>query len=373
MAFSQHSLPASNAGQTSFVAVHQFGPRTGQKVYIQAGLHADEHPGLLVAQKFISKLTELERANSLNAHFVVVPFANPVGLRQRTFGRVTGRCDAHTGQNFNRGMSIPRELFNEAFFDSFGDDASANDKIMRAKLLSMIEQRDTGFEIEALHQLLLSHSIDAHYVIDLHCDIVALPHVFYGKHQHETGQQLAHCLGFPVCLEEDVTGTVAFDGTHTQPWVLAAQRNNAPKFEQPCFAATVELRGNNDVNETFANQDSEGLLTFFTQQGLITQERLPKQPVPLTTIGVEQVKLVSANAAGIVVYHRELNDVVEQGDLIAEIVLLDRETETRIAINAPCAGLLFSQTNEFYVSPGQTIGMLATEEAQNAVGSQLAF
>ena len=70
-----------------------------------------------------------------------------------------------------------------------------------------MSQRSDDFEINSLHKILRSHSIDAHYVLDLHCDDVALPHVFYGVHQQQMGKALANALGFPICLEEDVTGT----------------------------------------------------------------------------------------------------------------------------------------------------------------------
>jgi len=374
VAYEQLHLPSSNSGQSCFIGVHSFGPTDGQKVYVQAGLHADEHPGLLVAQHLISELSKLDQQQQLQAHFVVVPFANPIGLRQRTFGKLTGRCDWHTGQNFNRGMGIDRDLINDEFMTGFGDDPHTNDLLMRSKLSQLIKNRQPGFEIEALHQLLLSLSIDAHYVIDLHCDIVALPHLFYGKHQNETGQLLAQCLHYPVCLEEDVTGTVAFDGSHTQPWVLAQQHTSQIKFHQPCFAATVELRGNTDVNEPLAIQDSAGLLTFFAELGLITRTHPAMlEPIKTTTVGVEQVKLINAPAPGIVVYHGQIGDHIQTGDLIAQIVLLDQETPSRTDIVAPCDGLLFSQTNEYYVSPGQTIAMLATNQEQNKAGSQLAF
>jgi predicted deacylase len=114
-------------------------------------------------------------------------------------------------------------------------------------------------------------------------------------------------------------------------------------------------------------------LAFFKQQGLIDQEAIKLPEVETTTVGVEQVKLVAATVAGVVVYHCELNDFVEKGALLAEIVLLDEPSPTRVPISAPCPGLVFSQTNEFYVSPGQTVAMLATREKQNEVGSQLAF
>ncbi len=374
MALNNLTLPAAHAGQHTELLVHHFGPKDGQKVYIQAGLHADEHPGLLVAQHLIAQLSALEANSQLKAHFVVVPFANPVGLRQRSFGRLIGRCDWHTGQNFNRGMSIDREFFSADFVENFTDDPETNDRKMRLALRQFVDQRETGFEIESLHRLLLSQSIDAHYVIDLHCDVVALPHVFYGTHQSDDGQLLAECLNFPVCLEEDVTGTVAFDATHTQPWVLTAQQPSAPVFHQPCFAATVELRGNGDVCDDLARQDCSGLLTFFSAKKLITGwQANPTGHIKRTTLGVDQVKLINATAPGIITYQCQLNDQVKQGEKLAEIVLLDKASPTRIEVIAPCDGLVFSQTNEFYVSPGQTVAMLATEERQSKAGSQLSF
>ncbi len=374
MALTRLTLPAANAGQHTVINVHHFGPENGQKVYIQAGLHADEHPGLLVAQHLLERLSALETNHQLNAHFVVVPYANPIGLKQRSFGKVVGRCDWHTGQNFNRGMALDRDAFTAKFAAQFSSDAAANDLRMRTLLREMVDQRSAGFEVESLHKLLLSQSIDAHYVIDLHCDVVALPHVFYGSHQPDEGRLLARCLNFPVCLEEDVTGTVAFDATHTQPWVLTQQHLTDTAFAQPCFAATVELRGNADVSDELAKQDCDGLLAFFAAKNLISG--LPvAQPstVTQTTIAVEQVKLINATAPGIVTYHCQLNDHVRRGDNIADIVLLDEPMPTRVAIIAPCDGLVFSLTNEFYVSPGQTLAMLATDEVQNKAGSQLAF
>lgn len=374
MAFELQPLTTNTPGQQSHLAVHRFGPTSGQKVYIQAGLHADEHPGLLVAQHLITRLTRLEQSNQLKAQFVVVPFANPIGLKQRLFGHVNGRCDLATGQNFNRGMSIDRNLINDSLDTLLSNDPSENDIVFRQWLLAQIEQREPQFEIATLHQALLRHSIDAHYVLDLHCDDVALPHVFYGSHQHEDGQLLSRCMSANVALEEDVTGTVAFDGSHTQPWVLAQARASEPLFGQPCFAATLELRGQADVNPTLADQDVNGILNFFQQKGLIEDfSANPSKEQPLKTIGVDQVKLVTASAPGIVTYNCSLGERVEAGDIIAQIVLLDQETPTRLNIAAPCNGMVFSQTQHFYVSPGQTIAMLATDERQQPAGTQLAF
>jgi hypothetical protein len=373
MAFETLPLATASVGNQAHIHLHRFGPSGGQKVYIQAGLHADEYPGLLVAQHLLKHLQQLDQQGALKAEIVLVPFANPVGLRQRSFGHVIGRCDWHTGQNFNRNMAISPEQIMASLSQSFGDDKIANDRVMRAGLKHLVQQRSDDFEINSLHKTLLSHSIDAHYVLDLHCDDVALPHVFYGVHQQHTGQALANSMGFTICLEEDVTGTVAFDGTHTQPWVTMEQHLASDVFSQPCFAATLELRGRGDVSPELAEQDCLGILDFLTHENLIDRTPLPKQPVALKQLGVDQVRMVKALASGIITYRARLGATLKAQEVFADIVLLDCPTATSMPICAPCDGYLFSITGHHFITKGDTLAMLATDELQNKAGTQLAF
>ena len=375
MAFETITLPAASVGNQAQIHLHRFGPSGGKKVYIQAGLHADEHPGLLVAQHLLKHLQQLDQQGALKAEIVLVPFANPIGLRQRSFGHIIGRCDWHTGQNFNRKMAINPGQVIAALATSFGDDPLKNDQVMRSGLKNLVNQRTDDFEISSLHKILLSHSIDAHYVLDLHCDDVALPHVFYGTHQQATGTALAKALNFEICLEEDVSGTVAFDGTHTQPWVNMENHLGRKVFSQPCFAATLELRGNKDVCPTLAEQDCQGILDFLNHENLINRmpKTAPTQPVALRQLGVDQVKMVVASLSGIVTYRSKLGDTFKAGEALADIVLLDNPTAKSIPILAPCDGYLFSITGHHFVTKGHTIAMLATNEQQIEAGSQLAF
>jgi predicted deacylase len=75
---------------------------SGKKVYIQAALHADEVPGMLVSQFLRSELLALEAAGKLRGEIVLVPAANPIGLAQAIIGAPFGRFDLSTGTNFNR-------------------------------------------------------------------------------------------------------------------------------------------------------------------------------------------------------------------------------------------------------------------------------
>jgi len=59
MAFETIKLPTASVGNQTHIHLHRFGPSGGKKVYIQAGLHADEYPGLLVAQHLLRHLNSL--------------------------------------------------------------------------------------------------------------------------------------------------------------------------------------------------------------------------------------------------------------------------------------------------------------------------
>ncbi|WP_127560525.1 succinylglutamate desuccinylase/aspartoacylase family protein [Saccharospirillum alexandrii] len=366
-------LPPPAPGMQRHLTVHEYGdgPR---KAYFQAGLHADEWPGLLTLQHLMEKLDALEQAGQIRQRIVIVPFANPVGMNQRLFGKFPGRFDATTGQNFNRGMSLSTGALTHRVGHLLNAEADRNDVQVRAALRQLVEEKPAHYEIEALHKALLSQSIDAHLMLDLHCDDHALPHVFYGDHQRPIGTQLADCLGFAIRLEEDVRGTVAFDGSHTQPWITLAENTGKP-FAEPCFAATVELRGQKDVSDALARQDAEGLLAFLEQQGFVSNSSAKAQPQQGDTlsINVDQVKVITSPANGLVVYHRALGDWVDAGDLLAEIVLLDSHRPERVQVPAPASGRLFSQTNTFLTSPGASIGMIASKDQQIQPGTQLSY
>lgn len=366
-------LPPPAPGMQRHLTVHEFGsgPR---KAYLQAGLHADEWPGLLTLQHLLERLVTLEQAGHIHQRIVIVPFANPVGMNQRLFGKFPGRFDATTGQNFNRGMSLSTGALTHRVGHLLGDNAEQNDLQLRAAMRQLVAEKQDNYEIEALHKALLSQSIDAHLMLDLHCDDHALPHVFYGDHQRPTGAQLADCLGFAIRLEEDVRGTVAFDGSHTQPWVTLAENTGKP-FAEPCFAATIELRGQKDVSDALARRDAEGLLAFLEQQEFVSNSEAVAQPQQGDTlsINVDQVKVITSPANGLVVYHRQLGDWVETGDMMADIVLLDSHRPERIPVPAPTSGRLFSQTGTFLTSPGASIGMIASKNQQIQPGTQLSY
>ena len=65
MHHSTHDLLAPVPGISRQLHSFHFGPRGGGKVYIQASLHADELPGMLVAWHLKRRLAELEQQGRL--------------------------------------------------------------------------------------------------------------------------------------------------------------------------------------------------------------------------------------------------------------------------------------------------------------------
>lgn len=366
-------LPAPAPGHERFLTVHEFG--TGEHfAYIQAGLHADEWPGLLVVQHLLQKLAELEAAGKIRQAIRVLPYANPVGMNQRIFGTIPGRFDMVTGQNFNRGMAVSAEALVERVKPSLTDDATRNDRVVRTELRALVAEKTAEYEIQALHKALLSESIDAVIMLDLHCDLGAIPYLFYGKHQVEQGQALATCLGFSLSVEEDVHGAVAFDGSHTQPWVVLEDTVGA-LFDRPCFAATLELRGSRDVNDALARRDAEGILAFLEAQGFVVDSGARAQPMEGDPVrfDAEHVQLIAASENGILVHHKPVGTRLAQGEHFADIVLLDRDQPERVAVRAPVSGLLFNLSHTYLTHVGAIIAMIAADEAVGEPGAQLSI
>ena len=72
----EFEIPQGSFGTTRRLQVHRIGqPGSGPKIYVQAALHADETPAILVAHHLLQRLVEADRAGDVEGEIVVVPFA----------------------------------------------------------------------------------------------------------------------------------------------------------------------------------------------------------------------------------------------------------------------------------------------------------
>ncbi len=76
-------LPPTPGTHRELISLHygQPGAAAG-KAYLQASLHADELPGMLVAHHLRRRLDALEAEDRITGEIVLVPMANPIGLSQ---------------------------------------------------------------------------------------------------------------------------------------------------------------------------------------------------------------------------------------------------------------------------------------------------
>ena len=78
----QPLLSPSLGDQRELISFHFGVPQSGEKIYIQASLHADELPGMLTAWHLKQALQRLDAAGLLRGEVILVPVANPIGLNQ---------------------------------------------------------------------------------------------------------------------------------------------------------------------------------------------------------------------------------------------------------------------------------------------------
>lgn len=354
-------LPSPSPGTQRSLKVHRFGtPGARPKAYIQAALHADEWPGLLVQQHLISALEAASNDNEITGEIVLLPMANPVGLGQYINGHLTGRFDFGGTGNFNRGFPDLATLAAPELMDKLGKDPDQNVETIRAALLKALEGWDAGEEANALKKELLKLSIDADYVLDLHCDGEALMHLYVSEHHKQTAVALGADLHADVVLLEKEPGGIPFDEANASPWwKLQDTLGEEHTIPLACFATTVELRGTADVFDHYAEQDAAGIINFLKRRGVISGKpvTMPDPKTPGTPL--EGVDVISAPSTGIVAYKKHPGDWVSKGETVAELLDLLADSPNRTPLISRTDGIIFARMEDKLVRPGQSVCKIA--------------
>ena len=340
---------------TSF---HYGSPGTGKKVYIQAALHADEVPGMLVAQFLRTEFAALEAAGKIKGDIVLVPSANPIGLAQAIHGAPFGRFDLTTGTNFNRAYKHVAEDLKTSLQGKLTDSADANVALIRAHARESVAGWQPGTDAEALKKTLLGMAIDADIVLDLHCDNEAVLHIYAGTPLAPAAAPLSAYMGAHALLLALEAGEEPFDEACSRLWWdLAAHFGPAFPIPPACMSVTVELRGEMDVNYDFAQRDARALINYLAHAGVldITPEPMPAPLCQATPL--EGVEPIAAPHAGVLVFLKELGDKVEAGDAIAD--LIDPVSGAKTALTCTVDGVFFARTAHRHLLRGMAVGKIA--------------
>ncbi len=357
------TLPSLSPGTHRELTVHRYGTAGGRpRAYLQAALHADEHPGLLALNHLIRLLDE--GRDPILGEIVIVPIANPIGLSQQLHGYLVGRYDFSGGLNFNRDFPELSDTVAEVVEGKLGDDEARNAELVREVLASVLADLPRDTELKALRGALLGLSMTADIVLDVHCDLEALVHVYASQHHRDIAVELGADLGAPVVLLEEDAGGNPFDEANAGLWWKLRERLPEARIPLACFAATVELRGQADVSDELATVDAANLYRFLQRRSVIGGAPGPL-PAPLCEpTPLDGTDVIAAPVAGLAVYKKQLGDRVEKGEVVAEIVDLtaDDPLTARTPVHSRTSGLFFSRQAQKLLTPGASVCKVAGAE-----------
>lgn len=354
-------LPEVSPGSSRSFYVIRYGPSgAGPKVYIQAGLHADEAPGYVVAHH-LEALLDKEK---ILGEIVLVPMANPIGLNQWRDDTLQGRFDFSNSINFNRDHLdiVPRVA--KQIENRLTNSSKANIELIREESKKIIDEFPEETATLFLKKRLLRLAHDSDIVLDLHCDHEAIMHLYLGTPLWPGAEDLAADLGIKISLLAKNSGGDPFDEACSRLWWELAERFPNYPIPPACLSATVELRGSCDTENSNSRTDAQNIINFLKRRSVIEGNPPPlpsllKGPTPLT--GVDYVK---AQSPGILSFQKNIGEYVTEGDVIATIINPHQENRTGVIseITSRTNGILFTRIKDRFATPGRIIAKIAGEK-----------
>jgi hypothetical protein len=357
-------LLAVGPGTRRELTVHRFGRQDARpKIYLQAALHADETPGLLVQHHLYALLEEAERRGAIEGEILLVPYANPIGLAQFTNGENMGRYEQGGGGNFNRNWPDLGAAVADKVAGRLGEDAAGNVAVIRGAMLEHLAGQQPASELHSLRLALASLAADADVVLDLHCDDQALMHLFLIPAHWPQAADLAAELGCRAVLLAEDSGGSSFDEAFSAPWTRLAERFPQHPIPAACLAGTVELRGRTDVDDVTARADAEALFRSLQRFGAV-KGNPPAPPAALCeATRLDATDTVRSPVGGVVAYAVELGQQVTAGDVIAWVVDPAKPPgSARTAVTTQASGLVLSCRSHRYVRPGMVLAKVVGAE-----------
>ncbi len=352
-----HRLLSAVPGTARQIHSFHYGPADAPgKVYIQASLHADELPGMLVCWHLKQRLAHLDAAGALRWEVVLVPVANPLGLEQVLMDVPQGRFDNDSRENFNRFfIDVSRQVADQVQ-DALTADPAHNLQLIRSTLRQTLVDQVPATQLQSMRLILQTLACDADVVLDLHCDFEAVQHLYLAPHAWPQVEPLAQYLGAQACFMSEDAGGHSFDDCYTLFWAQMQARFPG-RLAAPGFAATVELRGVADVEDGLARQDCQALINYLTLRGAIDGQAPPppallNPPTPLA--GVEPVV---SPVGGLIVFCAQVGDYLKAGQALAHII--DPVTDRVTPVACAREGLLYVRSVRRMASAGMTIAHVA--------------
>ncbi|HPQ96276.1 MAG: succinylglutamate desuccinylase/aspartoacylase family protein [Thiothrix sp.] len=370
-----HIIRGDAPGRTTELNGFRLGPPDApRKVFLQAALHADEQPGILILHHLLALLKTADEQNLLQARFVLFPMTNPLGMGDISFRQHQGRYDRASGVNFNRNWPDLYAAVSATVAPLLGDHADTNVQQVRKALKAWLDGMTPVTALQQQRHFVMQEAIDADYVLDLHCDNDALPHIFSVPQSAAVMQNLSDWMGAAATLMTEDSGGSSFDEVWSGLWIRLACAHPDRPVPMACHSATLEYRGQFDVFDHLNQDDAERLYGFLQEQGLIGGELIRVHP-PATPAGTDlaATDMVRAEQAGLLAYRVRLGDRVRAGDVLADLIALDGDGAfvQRIPVHTETDGVVIARVSSKYVWPGSLIAKVAGNKTLASRGRYL--
>ena len=360
-----HILPSATPGSARMIKAHHFGEVGARpKIYLQAGLHADEWPGFLVLNKLIKALTSADEAGLIKGEITIVPVANPIGLAQNFHGYIPGRfAFSDGGGNFNRNWPQLGEKIEHQIKGQISSDTDVNASLIRNAITHELKNLPETTELQGLRKTLLAMSMDADEILDLHCSGEACMHAYVAQEFESHFAPLLARLGANVALSELETGAHSFDETNVSVW-RHLKNHYAHLVPWGARSLTLELRGENDISKAQATEDANAIFDYLCERNVIDKPVSEVDTSQLEYFPLDAMDLVKAPCAGIVCYNKKIGDKVEAGEKIGEVVdlMADDVNQSEHVLIARTNGIFFARLQRRLVICGEAIGKIAGKE-----------
>ena len=341
-------LPSMAPGTGRSITWHRFGrPGARPKAYLQAAIHANELPGAMALHHLMPMLADADRRGRVRGEIVVVPTVNPIGLAQLAGNNHLGRYDFLGRENFNRNWPELSGAVAGLVGPRLGRDAAKNVAVIRAAARTALAAMRPANELQVLRIEAMKLSVDADIVLDLHCDMEAVLHLFISRRDWPgPAQALAADLGAAATLYNDpFPESLTFSGVNSALWARLAQRFPAAPIPQACLSATVEYRSQHEVSHSLGHADAGNLYRFLVRRGLIAGRAGPPPRLKAQATPMGGMDVGYAPRAGILVYHLAKGSRVRRGMAVCEIIdpADARGPKARVQVVARTDGILFSR------------------------------
>lgn len=363
MRITHHPLLCPALGTQRQLTSFTFGEAgVGPKAYIQASLHADELPGMLVAHHLRGLLEAAERRGEILGQVVLVPMANPIGLSQTVMHHQMGRFELATMENFNRHYPDFFELLKDELPAVLGADEAENKQRIRAAMQRMLLAQAPKTELQSQRQTLMLLAHDADLVLDLHCDFEAVMHMYVEQACLPRLTPLAQRLGARALLWANGSGgSVSFDEALSGPWWrLRDHFSDSWPVPLACVSTTVELRGQADVSSALAQQDAQAIYAYLQSEALISGAFAQVPPALCEATPLAGTESVLAPHSGVIAFACAPGDVVRAGQLLAEVV--DPISGHSSAVKAGIDGVLYARQCLRWATAGFELCRIAGRE-----------